>query len=114
MPDPWIWDDQSLIIHVRDKGLVVVTGCGHSGIVNTVHHARETTGVQDVLAIMGGFHLTGGIFEPIIDPTVEALMEIDPRWLVPTHCTGWKAVRQFQEKFPERFIQNSVGTTYKF
>ncbi len=41
-------------------------------------------------------------------------MEIDPRWLVPTHCTGWKAARQFQEKFPERFIQNSVGTTYQF
>lgn len=113
-PDPWIWDDQSLIIHVRNKGLVVVSGCGHSGIVNTVHHARELTGVQDVLAIMGGFHLTGGIFEPIIDPTVEALTELNPRWIIPTHCTGWKAVRKFQEEFPEQFIQNSVGTTYQF
>ncbi len=113
-PDPWIWDDQSLLVHVRDKGLVVLSGCGHSGIINTVHHAREITGVQDVLAVMGGFHLTGGIFEKIIDPTVEALLEIDPRWIVPTHCTGWKAVQKFQTHFPDRFIQNSVGTTFRF
>ncbi len=113
-PDPWIWDDQSLLIHVKGKGLVVISGCGHSGIINTVHYAMELTGIQEVLAVLGGFHLTGGIFEKIIDPTVQAMLEINPRWIVPTHCTGWKAIRSFQEHFPDRFIQNSVGTLFQF
>ena len=114
VPDPWIWDDQALLVHVRGKGLVIITGCGHSGIVNTISYAREMTGVKEVHAVMGGFHLTGGLFEPIIGPTVRTLSEFDPRWMIPTHCTGWKATRELQNHFGERFIQNSVGTVYQF
>lgn len=110
-PDPLIMDDQCAIIDVRDKGLVIVTGCGHSGIVNTILHAQALTGVQAIYAVIGGFHLTGGLFEPIIPATIAALEKIRSRYLMPGHCTGWSATHQIARAMPEAFIPNSVGTT---
>jgi 7,8-dihydropterin-6-yl-methyl-4-(beta-D-ribofuranosyl)aminobenzene 5'-phosphate synthase len=109
-PDPWIHDDQAVIINVKDKGLIVLTGCGHAGVVNTLKHARDLTGVGDIHAVIGGFHLTGPIFEPIIVPTVEALKEFNPSIIVPEHCTGWRAMHLIAKEFPDAFIPNSVGT----
>jgi 7,8-dihydropterin-6-yl-methyl-4-(beta-D-ribofuranosyl)aminobenzene 5'-phosphate synthase len=111
-PDPWIHDDQAAVIHVRDKGLVVLTGCGHAGVINTLRHARAYTGVQDIYAVIGGFHLSGNIFEPIIAPTVQALKEIGPKILAPQHCTGWKATFAIAREFPDAFVPPSVGTRY--
>ena len=111
-PDPWIHDDQAMVINVKDKGLVVLTGCGHAGVVNTLLHAKNATGVSNIYAVIGGFHLTGKIFEPIISPTVQALKEINPKVIVPQHCTGWKATHAIAQEFPEAFIANSVGTTF--
>src|SRR5438552_10469531 len=88
-PDPLIHDDQAVLLHVRDKGLVVLTGCGHAGIVNIVRHAKRLTGVDQVYAVIGGFHLSGPLFEPMIPATVAALAAEDPTLLVPAHCTGW-------------------------
>jgi 7,8-dihydropterin-6-yl-methyl-4-(beta-D-ribofuranosyl)aminobenzene 5'-phosphate synthase len=89
--DPLILDDQALVLSLGDRGLVVLSGCGHAGIVNTVRYARRLTGQDKVAAIVGGFHLSGPMFEPIIGPTVEALAELSPSMLVPAHCTGWRA-----------------------
>jgi 7,8-dihydropterin-6-yl-methyl-4-(beta-D-ribofuranosyl)aminobenzene 5'-phosphate synthase len=110
-PDPWIHDDQAIVINVKDKGLVVLTGCGHAGVINTLKSARQLTGVSQVHAVIGGFHLTGPIFEPIITPTVEALRQFNPGVIVPQHCTGWKATHLIAREFPEAFVPNSVGTT---
>jgi 7,8-dihydropterin-6-yl-methyl-4-(beta-D-ribofuranosyl)aminobenzene 5'-phosphate synthase len=110
-PDPWIHDDQAVILNVKDKGLVVLTGCGHAGVINTLKHARELTGVNQVHAVIGGFHLTGPLFEPIIAPTVQALREFNPSIIVPQHCTGWRATHMIAQEFPSAFIPNSVGTT---
>jgi 7,8-dihydropterin-6-yl-methyl-4-(beta-D-ribofuranosyl)aminobenzene 5'-phosphate synthase len=111
-PDPLIADDQCAIAHLRGKGLVIVTGCGHAGIINIVRNARAITGVEPVHAVIGGFHLTGGLFEPIIPATVAALQEIGPRYIVPGHCTGWSATHQLARALPEAFIPNSVGTNF--
>jgi len=111
-PDPWIHDDQAVVINVKQKGLVVLTGCGHAGVVNTLLHARNATGVSEIHAVIGGFHLTGRIFEPIINPTVQALKEINPKVIVPEHCTGWRATHEIAHAFPDAFIPNSVGTTF--
>ena len=111
-PDPLIRDDQCAIVNLRGKGLVLVTGCGHAGIVNTVRQAQALTGVQRVHAVVGGFHLTGGLFERIIPDTVAALQAIGPRYLVPGHCTGWPAALQLARAMPEAYLPNSVGTTY--
>ncbi len=110
-PDPLIMDDQCALIHVKGKGLVVLTGCGHAGIVNTIRHAQAITGVQEIYAVIGGFHLTGGIFEPQIPATVAELKAINPRYVMPGHCTGWSATHQIARAMPEAFIPNSVGTT---
>jgi 7,8-dihydropterin-6-yl-methyl-4-(beta-D-ribofuranosyl)aminobenzene 5'-phosphate synthase len=110
-PDPLIMDDQCLIINVRDKGLVIITGCGHSGIINTIVHAQALTGIQSVYAVIGGFHLSGELFEPTIPATIAALQEIEPNYIMPGHCTGWLAIHEIARAMPEAFIPNSVGTT---
>lgn len=111
-PDPLILDDQALIVNVKDRGLVVLTGCGHAGIVNTARYARRLTGVDNIAFLGGGFHLSGPLFEGLIEPTCEALTEIAPSTIVPAHCTGWKATHTLAARMPDAFIQNSVGTTY--
>ena len=112
-PDPLILDDQALVAHVRGRGLVVVTGCGHSGIVNILRYVRRLTGHDRIHAVIGGFHLSGPQFEPIIAPTCDALAELAPDHLVPCHCTGWRAVHALAARFPGAFIQNSVGTRFE-
>lgn len=109
--DPLILDDQALVVRVRDEGLLVLSGCGHAGIVNTVRHAQKLTGEERIAAIVGGFHLGGPMFEPIIEPTVEALGTLAPARLMPAHCTGWKAVHRLAARFPDAFVQCAVGTT---
>lgn len=107
--DPFI-DDQGLIVKLNEKGLVVISGCAHAGIVNTLRYAQKTTGEQNVHAVLGGFHLSGPFFEKIHDPTIQELKKFEPDVLMPMHCTGWKAVQRFQKEFPGSFILNSVGS----
>lgn len=110
-PDPLIMDDQCALIHVKGKGLIVITGCGHSGVINTIRNAQNITGIQKIYAVIGGFHLTGSHFEPIIPATIAELKKINPRYVIPGHCTGWSATHQIARSMPEAYIPNSVGTT---
>ena len=112
--DPLIKDDQAIILSIKDKGLVIITGCGHSGIVNILKYAKELTGNDRIYAVIGGMHLTGGTFEPIIPRTIDELERLKPRFLIPCHCSGLKAVNEIVRIMPNAFIQNSVGTTYVF
>ena len=111
--DP-IEDDSGMVMNVSGKGRVLLAGCAHAGIVNTVKHAMKATGIGKVHAVMGGFHLSGAIFEPIIDDTIRALREIEPDFVIPTHCTGRKAVLTFEREMPDAFIVNMAGTTITF
>jgi len=112
--DPLIKDDQAVILNVKDKGLVVITGCGHAGIINTLDYAKELTGEDRIYAVVGGMHLTGGLFEAIIPRTVDELERLKPRFVVPCHCSGLKAMSEIARNMPDAFIQNSVGTNYIF
>ena len=116
--DEWVVDpfndDQGVVVRVKGKGLVVLSGCAHAGIINSVKHARKVSGVDKVHAVLGGFHLTGPLFEPIIGPTIEETKKLRPDYIVPMHCTGWNAISQFAREMPEKFVLNSVGTTYVF
>ena len=105
-----ILDDQGLVVNIKGKGLVVIAGCGHAGIINTLDFAQEITGVEKIYAAVGGFHLTGPEFEPIIDITVESMKKFSPEVIIPCHCTGWKAIHLFEKTFPEQFALNAVGT----
>jgi len=93
---------------------VVLSGCAHAGIINTVKHAQKVSHTEKVHAVLGGFHLTGALFEPIIDPTIAEMKSVGPDYVVPMHCTGWKAITRFAEEMPEQFQLNTVGTTYTF
>jgi 7,8-dihydropterin-6-yl-methyl-4-(beta-D-ribofuranosyl)aminobenzene 5'-phosphate synthase len=110
--DPTVIDDQALVISVRGRGLVVITGCGHAGVVNIIRHAMRLTGVSRLLAVIGGFHLSGPAFEPVIEPTVAALTELAPEVIAPSHCTGWRAQHTLAAALPAAWVQASVGTTY--
>jgi len=109
-PDPLILDDQAMVLRLPE-GLVVLSGCGHAGIVNTVRYAQKLTGERRIAAIIGGFHLSGPMFEPIIEPTIRAFDELSAALLVPAHCTGWKAIHKLAARFPDAFVQSTVGTT---
>jgi len=112
-PDPMVLDDQAIVINVRDKGLIVLTGCGHAGIVNICRYAlRLTGGSQPLYAAMGGFHLNGPLFEPLIPRVLDDLDALSPRVLVPAHCTGWRAQHAMSRRFGEAFIPNTVGSRY--
>ncbi len=108
--DPLIHDDQALVVNVRNKGLVVLTGCGHAGAINSIRYAQELTGVDTIYALLGGLHLTGGIFESIIPRTVQELKAIGPSLIMLGHCTGWKAIQTFARELPEAFVPGSVST----
>jgi 7,8-dihydropterin-6-yl-methyl-4-(beta-D-ribofuranosyl)aminobenzene 5'-phosphate synthase len=99
------------VLAVKDKGLVVISGCAHAGIINSIKFAQKLTGVQQVYAVIGGFHLTGKLFEPIIERTIDEMQKLEPRVVSPMHCTGYKAINRLRESFGERFVLNSVGTT---
>jgi 7,8-dihydropterin-6-yl-methyl-4-(beta-D-ribofuranosyl)aminobenzene 5'-phosphate synthase len=109
--DP-ISDDQSIVINLKDKGLVLISGCAHAGIINTLLYARKITGLDNVQMILGGFHLSGPVFEPIIERTITELKKADPEVIVPMHCTGWKAIKRISEAFPSEFCLNSVGSRF--
>jgi 7,8-dihydropterin-6-yl-methyl-4-(beta-D-ribofuranosyl)aminobenzene 5'-phosphate synthase len=113
-PDPWIWDDQSVSILVEGKGLVILSSCSHSGAINVMKHVQRVTGVAKVHAFIGGFHLTGGLFEAIIPATVDELVVINPDYVVPGHCTGFAAIQAIARRLPQAFIQSSVGTNFVF
>ena len=112
--DPLIKDDQAIILRVKDKGLVIITGCGHAGIINTLNYAKELTGEDRIYSVLGGMHLSGRLFEPIIPTTVREMEKMKPNFIVPCHCSGLKAVTEIAKRMPTAFIQNSVGTTYIF
>ncbi len=112
-PDQWVWDDRALIVNVKQKGLVVVSGCAHAGISNTMLYAKELTRTGTICAILGGFHLAGKEYEQAIGKTVKQLKELKPALVVPSHCTGWKGAFAIAKALPQAFVWNSVGNLYR-
>lgn len=108
-------DEQGLVIDVKEKGLVVLTGCAHAGVLNTIDRAREICGPQPVHAVMGGFHL-GFPTTPRanVDLTLEGLKEREVAHIIPMHCSGLHTHATFQRDAPERYLQPSVGTVLRF
>jgi 7,8-dihydropterin-6-yl-methyl-4-(beta-D-ribofuranosyl)aminobenzene 5'-phosphate synthase len=105
--------ERALAFVVRGKGLVVLSGCAHAGIINTVRCAQRIAGIDQVHAVIGGFHLINAAPE-IVEATVAEIIDIDPDYVVPTHCTGFEATTSFREAMPDQFILNTAGTTYTF
>lgn len=113
-PDYMVWDDQGVIVRLGEKGLVVMSSCSHSGVINVLRNARRLTGIDNVHAFVGGCHLTGAVMEPVIPRSLEEIGGMSIDWIVPGHCTGWKATHELARLFPGAFIQSSVGTVLRF
>jgi 7,8-dihydropterin-6-yl-methyl-4-(beta-D-ribofuranosyl)aminobenzene 5'-phosphate synthase len=109
----YVEDDQAVVVNIKDKGLVIVAGCAHAGIVNTVNYAQEISGVDQIWAILGGFHLAPAK-DAEIQRTIDAVKKLMPRMVVPSHCTGFKAINQFAAQMPDAFVAGAVGTKYLF
>jgi len=107
-------DDSGIAFNIKEKGLVVISGCAHSGIVNTVKHAQHVTGISNVWAVMGGFHLSGADFDGVISPTTAGLKEINPHYIIPAHCTGRDAVMYIEREMTDSFLLNMAGTKMTF
>ncbi len=105
--------EQALFFNVKGKGLVVLSGCAHLGIVNTVKHAQKSTGIDKIHAVMGGFHLINAKPE-VIQNTVADIKAMKPDYIVPTHCSGFEAIVAFSREMPNEFIMNTAGTQYTF
>ena len=105
--------EQALVCNVKDKGLVVLSGCAHAGIINTVRYAQKITGVSKIHAVLGGFHLANAP-EDDIAQTVSDMKTLGPDYIIPTHCTGFESTTLFAKEMAERFILSAAGTRYIF
>jgi len=106
-------NEHATCFNVKDRGLVVISSCGHAGIVNTVKQAQAVSGEKRVHAVMGGFHLTPAP-DSYIAQVIQALKEIDPDYLVPMHCSGAGFVRAVQKEMPDKLIVPYTGTRFIF
>jgi 7,8-dihydropterin-6-yl-methyl-4-(beta-D-ribofuranosyl)aminobenzene 5'-phosphate synthase len=101
-------DDQSLILNIENKGLVILSGCAHSGIINTIKHAQLLTGIRNIHGVIGGFHLKISN-EKTIKKTIEDLVTINPSFISPCHCTGSKSVKRLSKFFGKRYNPLKTG-----
>ncbi|MFZ2640232.1 MAG: MBL fold metallo-hydrolase [Verrucomicrobiia bacterium] len=110
-PDP-LTDDQSLFFETRE-GIVVVLGCAHSGVVNTLQHIRQITGGKPIHTVLGGMHLLNAKPERI-EQTIQAFRQLGIQRVGPAHCTGMAATARLWSAFPNGCVGCSVGTRLEF
>jgi 7,8-dihydropterin-6-yl-methyl-4-(beta-D-ribofuranosyl)aminobenzene 5'-phosphate synthase len=114
IPDPLQLDERYVAVNVKDLGLVVFSACSHSGIVNVLTDAASIADPIPLYAAMGGLHLSGPTYEPLIAQTVEDIAQFNLKRLVVGHCTGWRALKALVEAFGDAVIPEAVGHTHHF
>lgn len=105
--------EQATCFHVRDRGLVVITSCGHRGVVNSTKRAMAVAGTDRVHAVLGGFHLSPHTDE-YVQETALMLKELQPDLVVPMHCTGEAFHRIIAEEMPDNWTRSYNGSRYTF
>jgi 7,8-dihydropterin-6-yl-methyl-4-(beta-D-ribofuranosyl)aminobenzene 5'-phosphate synthase len=109
--DP-LTDDQALVLE-SDRGLIVILGCGHAGIISTLRYVRELTGDRTIVAVLGGTHLINASARRI-EMTIRELRQLKVQCLAPAHCTGTLATAALWNAFPRRCDGCHVGSTFSF
>ena len=105
--------EHATVYHVKDRGLVVITSCGHAGVINSVRHAQKVSGIQKVHAIVGGFHLAPAPDE-IVAKTVAVFKDINPDYIIPMHCSGVNMIMAVHMAMPKTLVMPSTGTRLVF
>jgi 7,8-dihydropterin-6-yl-methyl-4-(beta-D-ribofuranosyl)aminobenzene 5'-phosphate synthase len=112
MVHDYIIDDQSLIINTKD-GIIIITGCSHSGIVNIVDYATKVSKSKEIMGVFGGFHLISADYNKI-NKTIEGLKPFNIEYVGPCHCTGLFAIRSFINEYLMQFRECSTGNEIFF
>ncbi len=107
------WHEHAACFNVKGKGLVLITSCGHGGLINNIQHMMEVTGVNKLHAVVGGFHLAP-TKQTYVDQTVDALAALHPDVVIPMHCSGQNFVNAVAAKMPQQVVLNSTGSRYTF
>ena len=107
------WGEHATAYNVRDRGLVVISSCGHAGIINSVYQLQKTTGIEKVHAIVGGWHLAPAP-DAVVQSTVEAFKDINPDYLIPMHCSGNNTMAAIEREMPTKLVRPSTGTRVVF
>lgn len=110
-PDP-VEDDLALWVRTAD-GLVVVVGCCHAGLVNTLRHVQASSGESRIRAVLGGFHMREASEERLFQ-TLEELRQLNPELIVPCHCTGDRATELLAQALGERVVRGGAGARFHF
>ncbi len=108
-----ILDDQGVVISCR-KGLAIIAGCSHAGIINTIEQAIRISGINEVYCVLGGFHLIGAAGESKIERTISELKRLNVRKVVPIHCTGFEAIKRMSVEMPGEFEYGTAGCKIEF
>ncbi len=98
---------------IQGKGLVVISSCGHVGLINTIKTAMAVSNVQKLHAVLGGFHL-GSAPHDYIENTVDELERMNPDVVVPMHCSGANFIAAMQRRMPDHVVTSNVGKTFTF
>ncbi|MCB1510220.1 MAG: MBL fold metallo-hydrolase [Hyphomicrobiaceae bacterium] len=106
-------DEHATCYIIQGKGLVVITSCGHVGLINTTKAAMAVSGVSKLHAVIGGFHLGPAPLE-YIEQTITELEALDPDVVVPMHCSGANFIRAMQRRMPEKLVTSNVGARFTF
>jgi 7,8-dihydropterin-6-yl-methyl-4-(beta-D-ribofuranosyl)aminobenzene 5'-phosphate synthase len=109
--DP-IMDDQALYFNTS-RGIVIILGCAHSGVVNTMKYISEITGIDKIFAVFGGMHLSGASQERL-ELTADAFNYYDVQKIGPSHCTGAEAISYFKSRLPDRIVECMTGSQFSF
>jgi 7,8-dihydropterin-6-yl-methyl-4-(beta-D-ribofuranosyl)aminobenzene 5'-phosphate synthase len=104
-------DDMSLVLNIKNKGLFVVTGCSHAGIINILKHSMKITGINRIYGVIGGFHLIGATCERI-NKTISLFREMNIELVLGGHCTGFNALSKMADELGKKFICLNSGFTY--
>ncbi len=104
-------DDLAVGVVVKDKGLVVLTGCAHAGILNSIKQLQKVTTCERVYAVLGGFHLGfPGVPGENVNKTLDQIKSMNPALVSPMHCSGFSTMSALQREMPEQFCLSMVGT----
>jgi 7,8-dihydropterin-6-yl-methyl-4-(beta-D-ribofuranosyl)aminobenzene 5'-phosphate synthase len=112
VPDMFV-GEHATAYHVKDRGLVVITSCGHAGVVNSVRQVQKATGLDKVHAVVGGFHLAPAP-DAVVAKTVAAFREINPDYVIPMHCSGINTIMAVHQAMPQKLVMPSTGTRVVF
>ena len=112
VPDEHI-HEHATCFNIKDKGLVVISSCGHVGIVNSARQAQEVSGVKKIHALVGGFHL-GPAPKDYIEQVVGEIRELNPDVVIPMHCSGTNFTQAIASHMPDRLIESTTGSRLTF